>query len=1078
MMSKALSGLCVVALLAADVVVAAEDMTGDELKSQQKSSLVFKSRDGVKAPGLKLDRKDMSWWEDAKFGLFIHWGLYAIPARGEWAMHNEKIPAADYARLADEFKPQHFDAAEWARVAKAAGMKYMVLTARHHDGFALWDSPASYGDFDSMETAAHRDFVAEYTKDCRDAGLRVGLYYSPMDWRFPGYFQPKELAENAALMKKQAYGQVEELTSKYGRIDILWYDGGWLAHSGTDADAAWFWEPVKLNQMVRKHQPMAVINPRSGWEGDFQCDEGGHNVTGPIVNDIPWEKCLNLNMTSWGFNNWQNLMTRDDIIRMLVNVVGRGGNVLLNVGPDRDGVIPPTHVQRLMEVGRWLETNGKAIYGTRPGPFQPGDWGVSTHRGKTVYVHVLKWPGEKLKLPALPAKVMRASVLTGGEVSVSQTDHGLELSVPPANRSDLDTVIALELDTPASSLPLVGGSPRDLRVAESAVTAPPPFNAPLHWTATEALVGPASDARGIVSVKDPSIVRYNDRWHVYATTANTNGGWGMVYLNFADWADAANAKPYYLDQNPNLRGYHCAPQVFYFRPQKKWYLIYQSGQPQYSTADDLSKPETWTKPENFFPTNPPDVSKIWLDFWIVCDDTYAYLFCTGDNGRLYRSRTKLENFPNGLSDPEVAIDGSREGVFEGSMTYKLKGTNAYLTLVEAIGADGRYYRAWTSDRLDGAWKPLPNATTFDQPFAGINNLKFAAGVTPWTKDISHGELIRDGYDETPTIDPNNLQLLFQGRDPAINASYSQLPYRLGLLRLNASATNPPTRAMDAGELSPERIRANFGRPVTLTADDVRLFPDAPAGFDQPHDGKLSGRTEVLEYDSTVTGVKRKAVVYLPPDYSSGKKYPVLYLLHGIGGNEWEWSGYVHGDAVVDNLIAAGKAMPMIIVMPNGRALPDDRPPASDKMFSQETITGFVKFERDLLDCLIPAVQAKYSASTNREQRAIAGLSMGGGQALNFGLRHLDAFAWVAGFSAAPNRKALDELIASPATARTQPKLLYLSCGNRDGLFAGPQEMHVYLKEHNIAHVWNVDDAGHDRDTWANNLYHFSQRIFR
>jgi alpha-L-fucosidase len=452
MMSKMSSGLCIAVLLTAATAEAAEEMSGDELKSQQKSSLVFKSRNGVKAPGLKLDRKDLSWWEDAKFGLFIHWGLYAIPARGEWLMHNEKIPVAEYAKLADEFNPKHFDAKEWARVAKAAGMKYMVLTTRHHDGFALWDSPASYGDFNSMKTAARRDFVAEYTKACRDAGLRVGLYYSPMDWRFPGYFKPRELADNAALMKKQGYGQVEELMSKYGRIDILWYDGGWLAHRDGDAGAAWFWEPVKLNQMVRKHQPMVLINPRSGWEGDFQCDEGGHEVKGPIVDDVPWEKCLNLNMTSWGFTTRQNLMTRDAVVRMLVNVVGRGGNVLLNVGPDRDGVIPPTHVQRLAEVGQWLETHGEAIYGTRPGPFQPGDWGVSTHRDKTIYVHVLKWPGEKLKLPALPGKVVRASVLGGGEVSVSQSNEALELSVPPADRSALDTVIALELDRLAETI--------------------------------------------------------------------------------------------------------------------------------------------------------------------------------------------------------------------------------------------------------------------------------------------------------------------------------------------------------------------------------------------------------------------------------------------------------------------------------------------------------------------------------------------------------------------------------------------------------------------------------------------------
>ncbi len=268
------------------------------------------------------------------------------------------------------------------------------------------------------------------------------------------------------------------------------------------------------------------------------------------------------------------------------------------------------------------------------------------------------------------------------------------------------------------------------------------------------------------------------------------------------------------------------------------------------------------------------------------------------------------------------------------------------------------------------------------------------------------------------------------------------------------------------------------RPIKLNADDVRAFPDAPAGFDKAPTNGIAGRTEVFEYDSTVTGKRRKAVVYLPPGYSSARKYPVLYLLHGIAGNEWEWDGYVHADAIVDNLITDGKAKPMIVVMPNGRALPDDSVPPRDKMFTPEVVAGFAKFERDLLDCLIPAVQAKYSTDTNREARAIAGLSMGGGQALNFGLKHLDTFAWVGGFSAAPNRKALNELIASPETVKAKLKLLYLSCGNKDGLFAGPQGMHVYLKEHHVPHIWNVDDAGHDRDTWANNLYHFAQLIFQ
>jgi len=313
-----------------------------------------------------------------------------------------------------------------------------------------------------------------------------------------------------------------------------------------------------------------------------------------------------------------------------------------------------------------------------------------------------------------------------------------------------------------------------------------PFTAAFQWKSNDILIKPISDeTHDLVSVKDPTIVRYNNKWHIYATTANTQGNWSMVYLSFADWSDAANAKPYYIDNNPNLRGYHCAPQVFYFRPHKKWYLIYQSQHPQYSTTDDLSKPETWTRPENFFDGKPASAPRLWIDYWMICDDTHAYLFFTGDNGHVYRSLTKIEDFPKGMSDPEIVIEGPRNDVFEGSMTYKIKGADTYLTLVEAIGP-ARYYRAWISDRLDGGWTPVQDADTWQKPFAGINNVTFEDGVTPWTRDISHGELIRDGYDETLTIDPNNLQLLYQGRDPAINGRYDQLPYRLALLKLHRS----------------------------------------------------------------------------------------------------------------------------------------------------------------------------------------------------------------------------------------------------------------------------------------------------
>ena len=320
--------------------------------------------------------------------------------------------------------------------------------------------------------------------------------------------------------------------------------------------------------------------------------------------------------------------------------------------------------------------------------------------------------------------------------------------------------------------------------SSGAETLESPWPMPLQWTSSGILVSPVSDeSHTIVSVKDPTIVRYNDLWHVYATVYLTPvRSWSMVYLNFKDWDDAPKAQLTFIDINPGLTGYHCAPHLFYFCPHKKWYLVFQSQQPQYCTTDDLSKPETWTAPKDFFETKPDGAPKLWIDYWIICDETHAYLYFTG---RVYRSRTKIEDFPNGMSEPEICIEGERFDVFEASMTYKIRGTNQYLTLVEAIGP-ARYYRAWLADSLDGEWKPVPDATTWENPFAGINNVTFEDGVSAWTKDISHGELIRDGYDETMTIDLDNLQLLFQGRDPESDGDYGLLPYRLGLLTLEPS----------------------------------------------------------------------------------------------------------------------------------------------------------------------------------------------------------------------------------------------------------------------------------------------------
>ncbi len=295
---------------------------------------------------------------------------------------------------------------------------------------------------------------------------------------------------------------------------------------------------------------------------------------------------------------------------------------------------------------------------------------------------------------------------------------------------------------------------------------------------------------------------------------------------------------------------------------------------------------------------------------------------------------------------------------------------------------------------------------------------------------------------------------------------------LGLLAAAAAASAQEDPAL----VSDARARANFARPIELAADDIRALPEAPAGYRTPRADIARGRIEAFEYDSTVTGTRRKANVYLPAGYSTNQKYPVLYLLHGIGGDPYEWTGYVKADIILDNLIAEGKAVPMVVVLPNGRAMADDR--AIGNPFEPAKAASFATFEGDLLGCLIPAIEAKYSVLTDREHRAIAGLSMGGGQTFNFGLGHLETFAWVGAFSAAPNTKPPAELLPDPAAAKAQLKLLYLSCGNKDGLINFSQAVHRYAKQHGVPHLWNVDDHGHDGDTWGSNLYHFSQRLFR
>ena len=285
---------------------------------------------------------------------------------------------------------------------------------------------------------------------------------------------------------------------------------------------------------------------------------------------------------------------------------------------------------------------------------------------------------------------------------------------------------------------------------------------------------------------------------------------------------------------------------------------------------------------------------------------------------------------------------------------------------------------------------------------------------------------------------------------------------------------PVTAGAALGNPEPNTARRRGQQPVVLAADDKPAFPRAPEGFDREREGIPHGTIQTVEYNSTTVGATRKTLVYLPPGYSTDKKYPVLYLLHGIGGDEEEWHHNGHPEIIFNNLLADNKVVPMIIVLPNGRAQKNDR--AEGNIMA--AAPAFANFEGDLIKDLIPFIESKYSVKADRESRALAGLSMGGGQSLNFGLAHLETFAWIGGFSSAPNTKPPEELVPDPEKAAKMLKLLWISCGDHDGLISFSQRTHRYLKEKNVPHLWHVDSGVHEFAVWKNDFYLFSQLIFQ
>jgi alpha-L-fucosidase len=398
-------------------------------------------------------------WQDMRFGMFVHWGPVSLTGREIGWSRGAPTPIDEYDRLYERFNPTGFDADEWVRVAKTAGMKYLVFTTKHHDGFSMWSTRES--PYSIMRSPFRRDVVRELADACRRGGLMFGAYYSILDWYHPDY----PLGSPAGKTKKPApdmdryatflKNQVAELVRGYGPLGILWFDGEW-EEPWTDARGS------DLYAFLRRLQPSLIINnrvakARKGMEGTSAPQQfaGDYDTPeqriGGFSMDRPWETCMTI-CQQWAWKPDDRMKSFDEAIRTLVATAGGNGNLLFNVGPMPDGRIEPRQVARLAEMGAWLGRNGEAIYGTRGGPFMPGAWGASTRRGNRVYVHAFAWNDDTLRLPALPARVVSARRLAGGPVEMAQDGSGITLRIPQGQQDPVDTLIVLELDRPAMEL--------------------------------------------------------------------------------------------------------------------------------------------------------------------------------------------------------------------------------------------------------------------------------------------------------------------------------------------------------------------------------------------------------------------------------------------------------------------------------------------------------------------------------------------------------------------------------------------------------------------------------------------------
>ena len=402
----------------------------------------------------------LQWFQDAKFGMFIHWGLYSLLARGEWVMHNEKIPVSEYEPLVEQFNPVKFNADEWVSIAADAGQRYIVITSRHHDGFSMYDTALS--DYKVTRTPFQRDPILELADACAQRGdIKLGFYSSLLDWHHPAYRFRAESGLAWAEYLEFLHGQVRELCTQFGEIACIWLDGDWPNHLLND-DNAYFaaggsFEYEKLYDMIHTLQPNAVIHnnrhveplPGEDVQG-FEQDLPGQNTAGfntTTIANLPMEVCMTIN-DSWGVSEQdENHKSAQQLIRTLVRSASMGANYLLNVGPTALGEILPVHAERLRAMGRWLSVYGDSIYGTRAGviPTAPNGLSVSTMNGQTHYVHVSDYVSDAVTLRDAPTNLTKAfSLKDGSPVKLTRRDENVVLTILPQQRDEVDTVIRLE----------------------------------------------------------------------------------------------------------------------------------------------------------------------------------------------------------------------------------------------------------------------------------------------------------------------------------------------------------------------------------------------------------------------------------------------------------------------------------------------------------------------------------------------------------------------------------------------------------------------------------------------------------